>query len=312
MPLTSRIYSGATDLPAMLQLLTALRPPQHIGRYPSPQDLRELLALPAVQANTRLWLDAGGRLVGFALVDHFNNLIYEFNWQAAEPACEAELIAWGVECVRRSVQNSGADGWLDACCEADETDRIALLERSGFAQQEVRSLHFVRPLDEPISQPSLPVGFSLRCAAGEAEAPALVDLHRAAFGTQNMTVEERLAMMRGPDYEPKLDLLAVASDGRLAGYCLCTVKREENLRSGRSQGSTDPVAVHPDFQGLGLACALLLTGLRLLKECGVKTAVLGTSSENIAMQRTAQSVGFRIQSETIWFSKPVPMNVEAG
>ena len=32
-----------------------------------------------------------------------------------------------------------------------------------------------------------------------------------------MTVEERLAMMRAPQYAPDLDLLAVAPDGRLSG-----------------------------------------------------------------------------------------------
>ena len=68
----------------------------------------------------------------------------------------------------------------------------------------------------------------------------------------------------------------------------------------------------PDFQQQGLARALLLTGFHKLKQRGIDTAVLGTSSENIAMQRTAQAVGFRVQFTKLWFTKSVPQNEVAG
>jgi hypothetical protein len=42
-----------------------------------------------------------------------------------------------------------------------------------------------------------------------------------------------------------------------------------------------------------------------LKQRGVDTAVLGTSSENVAMQRLAASVGFRVESAKVWFEKQV-------
>ena len=57
-------------------------------------------------------------------------------------------------------------------------------------------------------------------------------------------------------------------------------------------------ATHPDFQRRGLARALLLTAWHELKQRGMHTAVLGTSSENLAMQQVAQSVGFFIRSKT--------------
>jgi ribosomal protein S18 acetylase RimI-like enzyme len=116
-----------------------------------------------------------------------------------------------------------------------------------------------------------------------------------------MTVEYRLAMMRVPDYEPELDLIAVAPDGRFAAFCVCHISREENALTGRNEGYTDPVGTHPAFQRQGLARALLLTGLHLLKQRGMDRAILGTWGENIAMQRTAASVGFRVESTTIFF-----------
>ena len=113
-------------------------------------------------------------------------------------------------------------------------------------------------------------------------------------------------MMRGPEYDPELDLLAVTPVGRFVAYCVCSISQQENIRTGRNEGYTDPIATHPEFQRQGLARALLLTGLRLLKERGMDTAVLGTSSENIPMQQAATAVGFRLQSTRLWFAKPVP------
>lgn len=120
-----------------------------------------------------------------------------------------------------------------------------------------------------------------------------------------MTVEVRLAMMRVPGYDPELDLLAIAPDGRFAATCMCSISPEENERSGRNEGYTDPIATHPDFQRRGLATALLLTGFGKLKEHGVGAAVLGTSSDNVAMQRAAQGVGFHVQFAKLWFSRLV-------
>jgi hypothetical protein len=49
----------------------------------------------------------------------------------------------------------------------------------------------------------------------------------------------------------------------------------------------------------------LLTGLQLLKERGIEMAGLGTSGDNIAMQKTAESVGFVTKYRVLWFEKKV-------
>lgn len=299
----SRTYAGAQDLQDMLDLLLAVRPAERIKVYPGIVDLQELLALPEVQVNTRLWL-ADGQLVGFAMVDRYLNLLFELDSRAAA-GLESEVVAWGEACVRRMFQDGEISGTLDASCSGEDSERIAFLERHGFVPQEIRTLRMIRPLDQPIAATQLPEGFHIRPVAGEQEVEALVALHRAAFGTRNMTVSERLSMMHTPDYDADLDLVVTAPDGRLAAYCVASISRLENERSGQKEGNTDPVAVHPDFQGRGLAKALLLTGLAKLKQRGMHTAVLGTSSENIAMQHAAQSVGFFVRSKTLWFSRLV-------
>jgi mycothiol synthase len=167
----------------------------------------------------------------------------------------------------------------------------------------VSPVQMARRLDEPLPVPKLPAGFSIRPVEGEHEAKAIVALHRAAFGTDNMTVEERLAIMRTPEYSPALDLLVVTPNGQLAAYCTSSISMEENALTGQKIGHTDPVATHPDFQRLGLARAMLLTGMHLLKRRGMDLAMLGTSSENIGMQKAAEAAGFHIISKKYWFSK---------
>lgn len=290
----------------MIDLLVAVRQMGRIADYPSAVDLHELFALSSIQTNTRLWFDANSQLVGFTFVDAYQNLYFEFDQKVLDDAIESEIMAWGEACIQRAMQESGKTLTLDASCRDDDPQRRAFFERHGFVIEDIRSLHMVRSLHKPIRLPQLPAGFRIRQAAGEQEVEALVTLHRAAFGTEHMTVEERLAMMRVPEYEPALDLLAVAPDGTLAAYCMCSISQEENKRTNRQEGYTDPVATHPDYQRLGLAQALLLTGFRELKQHGMATAVLGTSSQNIPMQRTAEAVGFQVQSTKLWFSKPVP------
>jgi len=56
---------------------------------------------------------------------------------------------------------------------------------------------------------------------------------------------------------------------------------------------------------MGLGKAVVSAGMEKLKNLGARVVELGTSSENIAMQRLARSLGFTCIAEKIWFTKPV-------
>jgi mycothiol synthase len=303
--LTSRLYTHRTDLQKMIDLIISSRPPARLNNYPSIVDLHEILASSAIQANTRLWEgeedEAGKYLAAFAIVDtQFENLSFEVLPQARNPDIYAEIMAWGTECIKNGNKKNLYTG-----CYADDEARLALLEQHDFMPQATQTLDLSRPLHDPIPEPHLPRGFMIRPVAGEAEVNDLVNLHQAAHGNQNMTVESRLAMMRVPGYKPELDLVVVAPEGTLAAYCMGWISEEENRLSDCNEGHTDPVTTHPDFQRRGLARALLLRGCYLLRERGMDTASLSTGSENIAMQQVARSVGFHIVSAKTWFKKQI-------
>lgn len=299
----SRGYKSLDDLQAMIRLLENCRTVERISDYPGIIDLHEAMAMENIRKQTRLWFATQHQLAAFAYVDHYNNLWFELDQRSFSPTLEQEIVDWGVKCIRQLAQTPEEPLTLDASCRIENSVRLAFFERHGFVRQEEQSIQMVRSLAGTIPDPQIPAGFSIRHIQGEQEVEQLVALHRAAFGTDNMTIEERLAMMHVPDYDPELDLLAIAPDGRLAALCVCAIYQEENRRSGKKVGYTDPIATHPEFMRQGLALALLHTGLHMLRQRGMDTARLGTSSENIAMQGVAQAAGFQIESSTLWFSK---------
>ena len=295
-PISSRLYESKKDFRIIVDLTSRSRPPEHRNDYPRPVDIEEDLARPAIRANTQLWFD-GEQPVSWAYVDEFNNL----RWEIAHPYEEllgSEIVKWGETCILKTL-GTGESATLDASCKEDYGERISFLEQYGFYQTDDVTIYMMRSLSQPISEPELPTGFVIRPIAGTQEAEAVATMHRAAFGTSYMTTENRLALMSTSEYDASLDLVVVAPEGRIAANCICSVNEEQET------GSTDPVATHPHYQRRGLARALLLAGMKLLRERGMKSAHLGTSGGNIAMQRVAESVGFGVEYRTIWFSKRV-------
>jgi GNAT superfamily N-acetyltransferase len=175
---------------------------------------------------------------------------------------------------------------------------LDFLNKRGFRQTENFSIHMKRDLSKLIPEPDLPDGYLIRPVSGVEEAEAIAAAHRAAFGTDYMTTENRLIIMNSSEYDPTLDLLVIAPDGMIAGYCTCSTDPDGG-------GFTDPVAVHPDHQRKGLSKALLLKGLDLLKERGAKSAQFTTSGDNVSMQKAGESAGFVLEGKTLWFEKEV-------
>jgi mycothiol synthase len=300
-------YSGTTDLERMLDLVKA-RPLDRLTDFPSIADLQEMLGSDHPLLYAQLWEESDERLAGFALLQDYQTwafLVMEVGISYRIVEIEGQMVAWGEEIARRLSSTRNCPLPLEVHVKADEYAQIALLESLGFEQLSGGSASLSRSLSDPVPLPDIPPGFVIRPSAGEQEIEEWVRLHRLAWGTENMTVEERRSMLQTPFYDRSLDLVAVASDGTLAAYCVCWFSEDENALTGHKDGHTDPIATHPAYQRRGLARALILTGLSLLKDRGLETARLGTARENLGMLRTAESLGFRIVSETLWFGKTI-------
>jgi mycothiol synthase len=281
----------------MMRKLVAIAP----GEI-DPVDFNEMLALPEIRPRVRLWLLGPEKLAAFCFVDLYDNLIYAVGPEIDLHEIGPEIIRWGEIQASQIASETGELPKLDAVCRAEKQEELAFLMQSGFVEQTVRTLIYARSLEGRLFQPVLPSGFHLRSVRGEEEAQALAELHRASFGSDYMTTEYRIAMMRTPVYDRSMDLVIETDAGNLVAFCVCSLEENEG-----KIGSPDPIGVRPGFTRRGLGKSILLAGLRLLQEKGAKQARLGTSSENIPMQKLAESVEFSQVSEKMWLRKEIPM-----
>ncbi len=281
--------------------------PDPFDHYPGEADLPALL-VPAASgkaANTRVWVDARGEIAGFAVVQaSHNNLYFHFRPDSLNESAEREMFAWAVDVIRNI---AAADGplTLDVPAREEDTARVGLLVRHGFVPGDDRTLGLSRSLVEPFPEPNLPYGWVLRPLAGEGELKEYVATHRAAFGTETMTVPYRLAIMREVGYLPELDLVAISPDGTLAAFCVCFINVESNARTGRKEGEIGIVGTHPAFRQRGLGRAMVLAGMRALKQQGMESATLGVAGTNLAAIHVYESVDFRVHAVTRWYSLTV-------
>jgi len=65
------------------------------------------------------------------------------------------------------------------------------------------------------------------------------------------------------------------------------------------------LAVDPDYRGKGIGRELMIAGLARLKNRGLKVAELTVDSENRIARTLYESLGFDIQSSTLWYEKVV-------
>lgn len=306
MPISRRPYNGEPDKLAVLALRKRCTTPENVTDYPSMTDLHELLnPLRSEQhKHIYLWEDEAGQIVASAQVLFpYCNLYFLIDPAYWQTSIKDEIVVYAREAIRRFNQEHGEEHTLDVPCRDTDEQKMQFLLDAGFERQSIETAVLVRSLLEPFPSPQLPSGFRLRHVAGEHEVEQCVELHRAAFGTQNMTVESRLSIMREPDYDPEGDLVIEAPDDTMVAYAICAIHPEENAQSSRKWGYADPISVRPAFQRRGLGTAVLLAGLRYLKERGAEEASFTTSSTNTAMLGLGASVGFHKLSSSVWFAK---------
>jgi ribosomal protein S18 acetylase RimI-like enzyme len=250
-------------------------------------DMPYRLCSPAAQdpANSRLWTDAEDEVLGFDLVQlPFSTL----DW-ATRPGDEQlhdEIVAWGVARLEEVAgQRSGGLGFL----LDSRSDRDPVAARNSFELDDwyIRNLA-MKFMSSPLV-PSTPSGFYIHPLNGEAEVAAYVALHRAAFQTRNMSSDWRTRILFHPRYQPQLDLIAEAADGRLAAFCIGWLDESD----GDVVGQIEPVGVLPEFQGQGLGRAILLESLQRFYEVGAKRVLIDAESNNPASQHLYEAVGFR-------------------
>ena len=265
MKLRARAYAGLADQPAMCALARECAASSlHWLDFP----YRASSGSFAQPGATLLFEDETGRLQAWA---SFQTPFWMVDLYARAESLLPDILAQ-LDAGARALLHTplGHPAWFIGAFEGD-AQRIAHLERAGYTcvsflpEDAWLKVWLARRLPAELDAPTLPDGFELRSLAGAAEVHAYVDLHRAAFGTNNMTQDWRAATLAHPAYRPELDLVVQAPDGRLAGFCIGWLER--GLDGGMC-GQVEPIGVHADFRRLGLGRALLAETFRRMATLG--------------------------------------------
>jgi GNAT superfamily N-acetyltransferase len=164
--------------------------------------------------------------------------------------------------------------------------------------EEIRYFYLMlRDLSEPIPSSNIPKGLNIH--------PVKEDQYREIFEASNeafrdhwghveQSEEDYQRWVKDPDRNESI--WKVAWDGeQVAGMVLNYVFADENEKLGVNWGWTDPICVRRPWRRQGLAKALILESLELLKEKGYSHAALGVDTKNPSGALTLyESTGYKI------------------
>jgi mycothiol synthase len=185
---------------------------------------------------------------------------------------------------------------------------VALLRGQGY--QPVRYFFdMVRPTLDGISVPDLPEGIEIRPVAGRDDMRKLFDGDVEAFldhwGGFDATDEAFEQWLADPDYDPALFMVAWDGD-QIAGAVVNAISEAENEALGRRRGLLDSVFVRRPWRGRGLAYALVMRSLELLRERGMTSAWLGVDADNpLGALRLYEKAGFAVDTRAAAYRKPM-------
>jgi ribosomal protein S18 acetylase RimI-like enzyme len=236
----------------------------------------------------------------------------ELHWMVAdglpgsdESRIRDSILAWNVE--RAPAMDtpdgpplvlavSGADGWSES----------AHLAARGWTPTEEIFTEYHQPLDLSLDPPRLPEGYVLRTLRGPEDIPGRVEVHRSAFAPSKMTAAKYELLVRQPHYAFDHDVVVEAPDGSFAAFAMCWLDPVARV------GEFEPVGVHPDHQRRGLGRVVMRHGLRLMREAGMRDAIVFSLRTNVASEALYRSAGFeelalhRRYTKALPAARPVP------
>lgn len=188
-----------------------------------------------------------------------------------------------------------------------QPDRVRLLERGGY---EVVRYFFdmVRPTLDDVPDVPLPEGIEVRPITPQlyrrvwdADVDAFQD-HWGGFDGSEAALQR---WMESPEFDPSLWVVAFDGDEIAAGV-LNGIYLEENEALGLQRGWLDSVFTRRQWRRRGLARALIARSLVLLRERGMRSAILGVDADNpTGALGLYERAGFQVAERYTAWRKPM-------
>jgi mycothiol synthase len=307
---------GEADLQVIADLYNACDVVDKFDQGTSPAELKEDYADPDfdMHQDLRLWRNPEGSLlaVGNVWRPQPDSKVQGYLGLRVHPdhryqGIEEQIMAWGEARLLAAAQGLNLPIQLDVSYYDTQTELVCLAQSQGFSPTRY-FFRMIRSLNQPIPEPVLPEGFTVRAVDAEQDAEAWVEMFNQSFidhwNHQDFTVREFHYYCSLSFYRANLNLVAVAPDGTFAAFCESAIYPEDNRRSGRSEGWIGVLGTRRGFRRQGLGRAMLLAGLQVLQNAGMEMAILGVDADNPSgALGLYQSVGFQQQRRTIVLRK---------
>ncbi|MGW4466109.1 GNAT family N-acetyltransferase [Micromonospora sp. NPDC004704] len=270
----------------------------HIGELPH-RIYENLRGQRPVGDLVHLWEDRD-TIVGLAINLRFGSAFDVFTAPPLRgtPA-ELRMLRDAYETTAGLLTGGSGDGYVLTDVFDCDTTRIGLLNELGFVRFRTWDDSRERDLSDPVGDSPVPTGFVVR-SARMADAEQLAAARKHSFD-DNWTGElYRTAVMEKPGYQPEREIVVEAPDGRIAAFAVYWV----DVRNGT--GHFEPVGTHPEFQRRGLARAVMLHAMRLMRAAGMTTVTINHDTENEPAARLYESLGFHRRHQTYGYHRPPP------
>jgi GNAT superfamily N-acetyltransferase len=230
--------------------------------------------------NAQLWFE-DGQLVGMAWPSQTQ---VDLIPRCGRSDIDAMMLTWSEQTLL--AKHSGEQPTTHyAWSFTGDQDRIGLLHRRGYQIATVALSLRGRSLAGALPSKPIAPGYTVRHVHGPEEHQERVDLHRDAFAPSRMTMRYYTNAIVLPTYRQDLDLVAMASDGSLAAFCIAWFDPVNRI------GVFEPVGCHSAHRRRGLASAVMIEGMRRLQRLGAVYAhvssVYGADAEPLY-----ESLGF--------------------
>ena len=316
-----RPFEAGRDIPDVVRVINAENEADHVDERDSEEEWQAFTAHVSEQLDPGRDLTVGevdGRIVAVAGQDWVDTRDGRYRehrlWGCVEPAFRRRGI--GAAMLRDNERRATA---LASTHDTDRPHTLAgwaaaerpgsrLLAASGY---EVVRWFFdmVRPdLEDLPEPPPMPEGLELRPVTPDLH-PAVWRANREAFRDHWGGADESEAAMHRffetPGRDPSLWLVAFDGDQVAAGV-FNGIYPEQDAALGIQRGWLDSVFTRRPWRRRGLARALILRSLVLLKERGMTSAALGVDAENQSgALGLYESAGFRVHDRFNAWRKPM-------
>ncbi len=230
-------------------------------------------------AYTRVWWDQDDQ--GSRRYFHLNRILPE----ARRRGLGRAMLRWAESRLRAIAAQHADDSpkhfFVWAYNLASIPGKVRLLEAEGYTPVRYGFM-MTRSLLEPIDVPPLPGGLEVRPARPEhfrQVHAALDEAFRDHWGHRPSTEQDFQSWVKWPLLNPALWQVAWAEDD-VAGLVLNFISADDNAAFNLKRGWADPIAVRRPWRRRGLARALIMRSLQLLKEQGMTEAALGVDTQN--------------------------------